>query len=214
VKARAAAYGREADVPVIMPGIAPVIGSTEAEARRLARELTELQVTEPGVSQLSDLLDVDVSGLDPNRPIPAGLLPREEKLTDHGFTRSWATIQITDLAIRERLTVGQIVARLGGGRGHRTVAGTPEQIADSMQEWSQAGAADGFTIAPPILPGGLTTFVDQVVPVLQRRGLFRTEYDLGTLRDRFGVERPEDHFPEPVPTPVRRSTSRPPLARV
>ena len=85
VKSRAAAYGREADVPVIMPGIAPVIGSTEAEARRLARELTELQLAEPGVSQLSDLLDVDVSGLDPNRPIPAGLLPREEKLTDHRF---------------------------------------------------------------------------------------------------------------------------------
>jgi N-acetyl-S-(2-succino)cysteine monooxygenase len=215
VKARAAAYGREADVPVIMPGIAPVIGSTEAEARRLARELTELQSAEPGVSQLSELLDVDVSGLDPNRPIPAGLLPREEKLTDQRFARSWATMttHITDLAVRERLTVRQIVARLGGGHGHRTVVGTPEQIADSMQEWSQGGAADGFTIAPPILPGGLTTFVDQVVPVLQRRGLFRTEYDLGTLRDRFGVERPEDHFPEPVPAPVRR-TSRRPLARV
>jgi FMN-dependent oxidoreductase (nitrilotriacetate monooxygenase family) len=204
VKSRAAAYGREADVPVIMPGIAPVIGSTEAEARRLARELTELQLAEPGVSQLSDLLEVDVSGLDPNRPIPAGLLPREEELTDQRFAL------ITDLAIRERLTVRQIVARLSGGRGHRTVVGTPEQIADSLQEWSQAGAADGFTVAPPILPGGLTTFVEQVVPVLQRRGLFRTEYDLGTLRERYGVARPEDHFPEPAPVRPRRTA----LARV
>ncbi|MEY9861907.1 FMN-dependent oxidoreductase (nitrilotriacetate monooxygenase family) [Catenulispora sp. GAS73] len=207
VKARAAAYGREAHVPVILPGIAPVIGSTEAEARRLARELTELQLAEPGVSQLSDLLDVDVSGLDPDRPIPAGLLPREEDLTDHRFAL------ITDLAIRERLTVGQIVARLSGGRGHRAVVGTPDQIADSLQEWSQAGAADGFTVAPPILPGGLTAFVDHVVPVLQRRGLFRTEYDVGTLRERFNVARPEDHFPEPAPAAVRRA-ARPPLARV
>jgi FMN-dependent oxidoreductase (nitrilotriacetate monooxygenase family) len=208
VKSRAAAYGREADVPVVLPGIAPVIGSTEAEARRLARELTELQLVEPGVSQLSDLLDVDVSGLDPNRPIPAGLLPREEELTDHRFAL------ITDLAIRERLTVRQIVARLGGGRGHRVVVGTPEQIAASMQEWSQAGAADGFTVAPPILPGGLETFVDQVVPVLQRRGLFRTEYELGTLRDRFGVARPEDHFPEPPAAAAVRRAAPPPLARV
>ena len=207
VKSRAAAYGREADVPVILPGITPVIGSTEAEARRRARELTELQLVETGVSQLSDLLDVDVSGLDPNRPIPAGLLPREEELSDHRFAL------ITDLAIRERLTVRQIVARLGGGRGYRVVIGTPEQIADSMQEWSQAGAADGFTVAPPILPGGLDDFVDQVVPVLQRRRLYRTEYDLGTLRDRFGVPRPEDHFPEAAPAAVRRAVL-PPLASV
>lgn len=215
VKSRAAAYGREADVPVIMPSIAPVVGSTEAEARRLARELTELHLAEPGVSQLSNLLGIDVAGLDPERPIPAGLLLREEDPADHRFARPWSTTttQLTDLALRERLTVRQILARLGGGRGHRTVVGTPEQIADSMQEWSQAGAADGFTIAPPILPSGLATFVDQVVPVLQRRGLFRTEYDLGTLRERLGVERPEDHFPEPTPAAPRRA-ARPPLARV
>jgi FMN-dependent oxidoreductase (nitrilotriacetate monooxygenase family) len=214
VKARAAAYGREANTPVILPGIAPIIGSTEAEARRLARELTDLQLADPGVGQLSDLLDVDVSGLDPNRPIPAGLLPRPDDLTDQRFAL------ITGLALHERLTVRQIVARLGGGRGYRTVVGTPEQIADSMQEWSRAGAADGFTVAPPILPGGLTTFVDQVVPVLQRRGLHRTDYDLGTLRERFGVERPQDHFPEPVPVGARRTPlplrlpPLPPLARV
>ena len=218
VKSRAAAYGREAHVPLVLPGIAPVIGSTEAEARRLARELTELHLAEPGLSQLSDLLDVDVSALDPDRPIPAGLLPREKDPTGHRSARSWTEIQITDLAVRERLTVGQIVARLSGGRGHRAVVGTPEQIADSLQEWSQAGAADGFTVAPPILPGGLTAFVDHVVPVLQRRGLFRTEYDVGTLRERFGVARPEDHFPEPAAAARRRAAlplpPLPPLARV
>lgn len=211
VKSRAAAYGRGGEAPVILPGIAPVIGSTEGEARRLARELDDLHLADPAVSQLSDLLDVDVSGLDPHRPIPPGLLPREEDLTGQRFAL------ITGLAIHERLTVRQIVARLGGGRGFRTVVGTPEQIADSMQDWSRAGAADGFTVAPPILPGGLTTFVDQVVPVLQRRGLFRTEYDLGTLRERFGVERPEDHFPEPIPAGARRTARAlplPPLARV
>ena len=207
VKARAAAYGREAHIPVVLPGIAPIIGSTQAEARRLARELADLQLAEPRVSQLSDLLEVDVSGLDPDRPIPAGLLPSEDELADRRFAL------VTDLAIRERLTVRQVVARLSGGPGHRAVVGTPEQIADSLQKWFEAGAADGFTVAPPILPGGLATFVDQVVPVLQRRGLFRTEYDLGTLRERFGVARPEDHFPERVPAATRRQ-ARPQLTRV
>jgi FMN-dependent oxidoreductase (nitrilotriacetate monooxygenase family) len=126
VKSRATGYGREADTPVVLQTIAPVIGSTEGEARRLARELTAL-----------------------------------------------------------------------GATTHRLVVGTPEQIADTMQEWAGAGAADGFTVAPPLLPSGLAAFVDQVVPILRRRGLFRSEYDLGTLRERFGLPRPEDHFPEP-----------------
>ncbi|NUR29879.1 MAG: LLM class flavin-dependent oxidoreductase [Catenulispora sp.] len=84
-------------------------------------------------------------------------------------------------------------------------SGSAERIADVMQQWVEAGAADGFVIRPQYLPGGLTAFVDQVVPVLQRRGLFRTAYDGGTLRDRFHLPRPEDHFPlydrDPLPLP-------------
>ncbi|GAA1970019.1 LLM class flavin-dependent oxidoreductase [Catenulispora subtropica] len=80
-------------------------------------------------------------------------------------------------------------------------AGRPEQIADVMQEWFEAGAADGFVVRPPAAAGGLTAFVNRVVPVLQRRGLFRSGYDGGTLRERFGLLRPEDHFPALDPLP-------------
>jgi alkanesulfonate monooxygenase SsuD/methylene tetrahydromethanopterin reductase-like flavin-dependent oxidoreductase (luciferase family) len=94
------------------------------------------------------------------------------------------------LARRERLTVRQLIGRLGGGRGHRTFAGTPEQVADAIEEWHRQGAADGFNIMPPVLPSGLEVFVDEVVPILQRRGLFRTEYTGTTLRDHYGLPRP------------------------
>src|SRR6185312_15055881 len=97
---------------------------------------------------------------------------------------------IVTLARRERLTVRQLIGRLGGGRGHRTFAGTPEQVADAIEEWYRSGAADGFNIMPPVLPSGLAAFVDHVVPILQRRGLFRTEYTGRTLRDNYGLPRP------------------------
>lgn len=84
----------------------------------------------------------------------------------------------------------QLIARLGGGRGHLTFAGTPDQVADAIQLWFDSGAADGFNIMPPVLPRGLTDFVDQVVPILQRRGLFRTEYEGRTLREHYGLARP------------------------
>src|SRR2546423_1675486 len=103
-----------------------------------------------------------------------------------------------DLGRRERLTVRELIGRLGGGRGHLTFAGTPEQVADEIAEWYQAGAADGFNIMPPVLPSGLTAFVDHVVPILQRRGLFRTEYEGKTLRDNYGLPRPANRNVVPV----------------
>jgi alkanesulfonate monooxygenase SsuD/methylene tetrahydromethanopterin reductase-like flavin-dependent oxidoreductase (luciferase family) len=101
---------------------------------------------------------------------------------------------VKDLAAQESLTVRQLIAKLGGGRGHRTFAGTAEQVADNLQEWFEAGAADGFNIMPPYLPGGLEDFVDQGVPILQRRGLFRTDYTGHTLRDHYGLARPAGRF--------------------
>ena len=97
---------------------------------------------------------------------------------------------IHDLAARENLTVREILVRLAGGRGHRVLVGTPEQVADDLQTWFERGAADGFNIMAPTLPGGLEAFVDEVVPVLQRRGLFRTEYEGRTLREHYGLARP------------------------
>jgi hypothetical protein len=90
--------------------------------------------------------------------------------------------------------VWQLIAKLGGGRGHRTFAGTPEQIADEIQLWFENDAADGFNVMPPYLPGGLEDFTALVVPILQERGLFRTDYTATTLRGHYGLDRPESRY--------------------
>ncbi|WP_406306511.1 LLM class flavin-dependent oxidoreductase [Streptomyces sp. NBC_00885] len=184
LKSRLAKYGRRPDQLKILPGICPVIGATEAEARALEDELTGLQVPEYGLQQLSGMLGTDLSGLPLDGPLPE--LPEERDINGN---KSRFTL-VADLARREQLTIRQLIARLGGGRGHRVFAGTPEQIADQLEEWFTQGAADGFNIMPPYLPGGLDDFVDQVIPVLQDRGLFRTEYSGRTLREHYGLERP------------------------
>jgi len=182
VKARLPAYGRSPDQLLILPGISPIIGRTHAEALEREAELNALINPEYGVAQLSGILDTDLS-----------VYPLDGPLPDVGTTtegnQSRFTL-VTDLARRENLTIGQLVQRLAGGRGHRVVAGTPVQIADEIELWFTQGAADGFNIMPPTLPHGLDDFVDLVVPELQRRGLFRTEYTGTTLRDHYGLTRP------------------------
>jgi alkanesulfonate monooxygenase SsuD/methylene tetrahydromethanopterin reductase-like flavin-dependent oxidoreductase (luciferase family) len=101
---------------------------------------------------------------------------------------------IVELGRREKLTVRQLIGRLGGGRGHLTFAGTAEQVADTIELWFTNGAADGFNIMPAVLPSGLELFVDQVVPILRSRGLFRSEYTGRTLRDHYGLERPANQY--------------------
>jgi alkanesulfonate monooxygenase SsuD/methylene tetrahydromethanopterin reductase-like flavin-dependent oxidoreductase (luciferase family) len=101
---------------------------------------------------------------------------------------------IIDLAVRERLTVRQILSRLGGGRGHFELAGTPDQIADTIVEWFEGGAADGFNIMAPALPSGLEAFIEQVVPILRGKGLFRAEYTGTSLRDHYGLAVPANQF--------------------
>ncbi|XXU76012.1 hypothetical protein WMF41_01770 [Sorangium sp. So ce1151] len=166
----------------------PVIGSTEAEARAREAELAELQVPAYGLRQLSGLIGVELTEADLDRPLPEVGDVSAVRGAQSRFTL------VTELARRERLTVRQLLARLGGGRGHRTFTGTPEQIADTIEEWFTRGAADGFNVMPPLLPSGLEAFVDRVVPVLRRRGLFRTEYEGVTLRDHYGLPRPTNRF--------------------
>ncbi|MEE1752936.1 LLM class flavin-dependent oxidoreductase [Streptomyces sp. SP18CS02] len=190
LRSRLARYGRSEDQLRILPGICPVIGSTEAEAHALADELTELQVPEYGLAQLSGMLGVELSGLPLDGPLPD--LPGEQDINGN---KSRFTL-VAELARRDGLTLRELIARLGGGRGHRVFAGTPEQIADQLEEWFTQGAADGFNIMPPLLPDGLTRFVDEVVPELRRRGLFRTEYTGRTLRDHYGLPRPANRFAE------------------
>ncbi|NGO75666.1 LLM class flavin-dependent oxidoreductase [Streptomyces sp. YC504] len=184
LRSRLAKYGRTADQLKILPGICPILGDTEAEALALEDELTGLQIPAYGLQQLSGMLGTDLTGLPLDGPLPE--LPAEHDINGN---KSRFTL-VAELARREQLTIRQLIARLGGGRGHRVVAGTPEQIADTLEDWFTQGAADGFNIMPPHLPGGLEDFVDQVVPILQQRGLFRTEYTGRTLRDHYGLARP------------------------
>jgi len=101
---------------------------------------------------------------------------------------------ITELARRDGLTGRQLIGPLGGGRGHRTFAGTPEQVAGTILDWAEAGAADGFNVMPPVLPSGLEAFTEHVIPLLRQRGVFRTEYTGRTLREHYGIPRPENVF--------------------
>lgn len=179
LKSRLPVYGRQPHQLKILPGISPIIGVTEREALRLEKELEELIVPAYGLRQLSGIFGADLSGYPLDGPLP-DLPPNPDG------QQSRAKL-VRDLADRGNLTIREIIGRLAGGRGHRVVAGTPEQIADELQEWYENGAADGFNIMPPYLPGGLADFVDLVVPELQIRGLFRTEYDGRTLRDRYGL---------------------------
>ncbi|WP_280424070.1 LLM class flavin-dependent oxidoreductase [Nocardia carnea] len=181
VKARAVAAGRDPDEVKILPGIVPFIAESEAAGRRLEREFTELISPEYALRQLSQMVGVDLTGHPLDAPLPP--LPPLEQI--QGNKSRYQLVK--DLASREALTIGDLIAELGGGRGHRTVAGTPEQIADDLQRWFEAGAADGFNVMPPYLPGGLTDFVDRVVPILQARGLFRTDYTETTLRGHYGL---------------------------
>jgi FMN-dependent oxidoreductase (nitrilotriacetate monooxygenase family) len=185
LKARTLAAGRDPDTIKILPGIVPAIGATEREALALEEELDRLIKPEYALVQLAQTLRVDPGDLQLDRELPDGL-PGEDEIEG---AKSRYTL-IVELARRERLTVRQLIGRLGGGRGHRTFAGTPEQVADAIQHWYDHGAADGFNIMAPVLPSGLEIFVDQVVPILQRRGLFRTEYTGRTLRDNYGLPRP------------------------
>ena len=143
LKARAAALGRNPDHVKILPGIVPVIGDTEAEARELDAELERLISPEYAKRQLAERFQLDPDDLHLDRPLPAGL-PGEDAIEG---AKSRYTL-IVDLARRENLTVRQLIGRLGGGRGHRTFAGTPVQVADAIEEWFDHGAADGFRYDP------------------------------------------------------------------
>ncbi len=184
VKGRMAKYGRKPEELKIMPGIFPVIGKTAEEAEENKRLLEELIPEEAGISLLSAMISFDLSGFPVDGPLPE--LPELDQV--NGGKSRFKLLK--DLADREGLTIRKLYQRIAGARGHREIKGTPEQIVDQMQEWFENGAADGFNVMPPYLPGGLDDFVDHVIPVLQQRGLFRTEYTGNTLRENLGLKRP------------------------
>ncbi|MFG3231715.1 LLM class flavin-dependent oxidoreductase [Streptomyces antibioticus] len=186
LKALTAAAGRDPGHIKVLPGIVPVLGSTEAEARANERVLEDHIVHVHGVTNLERLLNLPPGTLELDAPLPADV-PSEDAVEG---AKSRYTL-VVELARRDRLTVRQLIGRLGGGRGHLTFAGTPEQVADAIETWFTQGAADGFNIMPAVLPSGLDAFVDHVVPILRARGLLRTEYPgRQTLRERYGLPRP------------------------
>ncbi|MFI7668891.1 LLM class flavin-dependent oxidoreductase [Nocardia sp. NPDC049526] len=188
IKAKAAEFGRDAEQIKILPGISPFIGDTEAAAKQLEREFNELTVPEYGLKQLEGIAGESLRNLPLDEPVPLELFSDAGDVTDNERSRRQVVAGIVQ---RERPTVRGLLHRLAGARGHRVFAGTPEQVADTIEEWFRSGAADGFNVMPPYYPGGLEVFAEQVVPILQRRGLFRTEYTGTTLRDHFGLPRPE-----------------------
>jgi FMN-dependent oxidoreductase (nitrilotriacetate monooxygenase family) len=188
LKSRVAQRGRDVDSVKILPGIVPVLGATPEEAQALSDELDGLIIPVRAVRQLSELIGVDLNDHPLDERLPT--LPPVSGI--NGAKSRFELVR--DLAEREKLTLRELLAKLGGGRGHQVVAGTPEQIADHIELWFTNGAADGFNVMPPLLPSGLEDFVSFVVPELRKRGLFRSEYTGTTLREHYGLSRPVSRF--------------------
>jgi len=192
LKGLVAELGRPADQIHILPGLSAVIGSTEAEAQRMAQDLNDLADPEVGRKRLSSRFGGhDFSHL----PLDTPLKPEDFPDPSTVQAARSRTELIVGLVRNEGLTLRQLLSKLAGARGHFTFAGTPEQVADLIEDWFTNGAADGFNIMPPLLPPMLQTFVDEVIPILQKRGLFRTEYEGETLREHYGLKRPEGMRP-------------------
>lgn len=187
LKGRLGKFGRTPDELKIMPGVFVVVGQSQSEAQEKFEEFQELVEPQVGVALLSRMLgNFDLSAYPLDGPLP------ELPLTDSG-QRS-RQLLLTELAGRENLTLAQLGRRIAGGRGHYSLIGTPTQIADELQAWFEGGAADGFNVLVPHLPGGLEDVANFVVPELQRRGLFRRNYSGSTLRDHLGLKRPANRY--------------------
>ena len=184
VKGRMEKAGREPDQMKILPGCMVVVGDSLDEAKEKRALLDSKVHFDSAIASLSISLGHDASKFDPDGPLPE--IP-ESNASKSGRERAIA------LAKRENLTVRQLAQRLGGYSG-LCILGTPEQIADEMEDWLETRGSDGFNLMFPYLPEGLDDFVDRVVPVLQRRGLFRTEYEGATLRENLGLKRPESRY--------------------
>lgn len=191
IKSRAVAFGRSPDDVKILPGISPFVADTEAEAIELQRYINSLTVPAYGLAQLEGLAGVSLAHLELDEAVPREVFGEAGNVLDNNRSRLQVIANIVE---RDRPTLRELLHRLAGARGHNVVAGTPTQVADIITEWFQNDAADGFNVMPPLYPQLLGTFAESVVPILQDRGLFRTEYTGSTLRDHFGLARPDSLY--------------------
>jgi FMN-dependent oxidoreductase (nitrilotriacetate monooxygenase family) len=181
LKARLPPLGRQPRDVTILPGVMPVVGRTDAEARATLAHLQSF--VDPGNARqiLSDRLGTDVSGFDLDGPIPDIPLPDSY--------HSFASVMLAK-ARREGMNLRDLYNLTAAARGHWVLCGSAERIADTMEDWFTTGAADGFNIMPPWFHRGFEDFVELVVPILQERGLMRQDYTGPTLRDQLGLPRP------------------------
>lgn len=189
LKERMAKYGRDPDHLKILPGLAVTVGRTADEAQEKYQRMLDLIHPDVGLGLLSRRIGFDLSGYPLDGPLPE--LPKNDVVASRSEV-------MVEMAKREKLTIRQLYQRFAGARGHLEVVGTAGQIADTMQQWLEAHAADGFNVIVPYFPGGLNDFVDLVIPELQRRGLFRTEYESTTLRGNLGLPARQGKFPAAV----------------
>ncbi len=184
IKQRMIHCGRDPEGLKVLPACMVIVGDDLDEAKRVRAKLDSLVHLESAVASLSIALGTDARKFDLDGPLPEIPESNESKSSRDGAVA---------LAARENLTVRQLAQRLGGFSGH-AILGAPEAIADEMEEWLDSAACDGFTVMFPYQPGGLEAFVDRVVPELQRRGIYRREYEGRTLRENMGLPRPENQF--------------------
>jgi len=181
LKGRLPKYGRRPEELIVLPGVMPIVGRTEREAHDKLAALQAFISETNALALLSDRFGVDMGRYDLDGPIP-DLGPSDNY---HAFARV-----MLEKARRENMRLRDLYNLVAAARGHWVLCGTPEYVADTLETWFTTGAADGFNVMPSHFLEGLTDFVDLVVPILQQRGLYRTEYEGTTLRDRMGFVRP------------------------
>jgi FMN-dependent oxidoreductase (nitrilotriacetate monooxygenase family) len=187
MNARLARHGRAPSELKILPGLQPIVAESRDEAAEKVEQLGDLLLDKVAVDLLSYWTRTDMSAYPIDGPVPE--LPGEE-----GFASGHTKLGLIREARQAGLTIREVARKMANTGSVATVAGTPKDVADRLEEWFSAGAADGYNLMFPLLPEGLDLFAGKVVPELQRRGLFHRDYAPGTLRDRLGLKRPAGRF--------------------
>jgi N-acetyl-S-(2-succino)cysteine monooxygenase len=191
LKGRMEKFGRNPDDLKVLPGLSPIVAPTMSEAEEKFDEMQAM--IDPVVAKeiLATVLGyVDLSEYDLDDPVP--------ELPETNASQSTVD-ELTTMARDENLTIRELAMRVAGARGKLVMTGTPSHIADFMEDWLKNNATDGFNILPSVLPTSLNDFVDLVVPELQRRDLFRSEYEGTTLRENLGLKRPMSRYSADIP---------------